>query len=354
MKIFFLVHFLLLSIISFANNCNDSTFVSEPFSFETKDGLRLEGILTVPANCTDSTKVAVLVSPPIPVEKDYSGMYSSLAERLGKSGIATLRFSNRSLTDTALVAHEETVTMYNQAADVHDAVSALKKDKRFVLHPIGLIGHSEGGSAAIIEASRNNEIAFLVTLSTCGMSGADFSYWQTTLFLSYPNPVADSVRNTFVRDTYERIQIVKEENNRVAMEERLRSHIRQGASTNRNKLSDAQVEKGVKEWMKPRVVSFIKYEPETYLSQITCPVLACHGMMDGTLEWKTNLDGIEKAFIRSGKRNYKIMAFEGTDHGYQYAKTMLPFFISVSRKPGSKNIYVEKNWDRIAEWIRKI
>lgn len=351
MKKFFTLIFLVLHILSFANNPKDTLFVTEPFAFKVKGGLKLEGTLTIPEKFTDSTKMAILVAPPLSLEKDYRGMFLSLAERLGKHGVATFRFNNRSFTDTTLVASDETVTMYDHADDLHNAINAIKKDKRFSNNPIGLIGHSEGGSTSIIEASRNKDINFLVTLSTCGIDGADFCYWQTTLFLSYPNMIPDKVRNHTVRDIYEIIQIVKKLNDNTEIETSLKSYIKESTSREGIKITDENIEKQVKQWTKPRKVSFMKYEPEVYLSKITCPVFAGHGMTDGMVEWKTNLDGIEKAFIKSGKSNYKIVAFQDTDHSFQHSQITIPFFVSQSHKKGYKPVFMEKNWDKIADWL---
>lgn len=349
-KIFILI-FLTAHILSFANNLKDTLFVTEPFAFKVKGGLVLEGTLTIPEKFTDSTKIAVLVAPPLSLEKDYRGMFLSLAERLGKRGVATFRFNNRSFTDTTLVASDETVTMYDHADDLHDAINAIKKDKRFLNNPIGLIGHSEGGSSSIIEASRNKDIDFLVTLSTCGIDGADFCYWQSTLYFSYPNMFPSNVRNHIVRDIYERIQIVRNLNDSTEIDTALRRQINESSVRAGGKYTDEQMKKNVREWTIPRVLAFVKYTPETYLSQITCPVFAGHGMTDGMVEWKTNLDGIEKAFIKSGKSNYKIVAFQDTDHSFQHSQITIPFFVSQSHKKGYKPVFVEKNWDKIVDWL---
>jgi hypothetical protein len=69
------------------------------------------------------------------------------------------------------------------------------------------------------------------------------------------------------------------------------------------------------------------------------------------VEWKTHLDGIEKAFMKSGKSNYKIITFKDTDHSYQHAPTTVPFFISMRNPNGNKPVFIEENWDQIAEWL---
>lgn len=345
------IFFLAFHLISWGQNLNDSLFVTESFTFETKGSLQLEGSLILPEKFTESTKIAILVAPPMAMDKDYGGMFLSLAERLGKHGIATFRFNNRAYTDTTLEAANEKITMHDHADDLHNAINAIKKDQRFAKNPIGLIGHSEGGCCSIIEASRNKDINFLVTLSTCGIDGADFCYCQNTLYFSYPNNFPAIARNNIVRDIYERSQIVKNLNNSDEIEAALRRQIDESAARSGIKYTEAQVAKFLKEWTIPRTVAFVKYNPETYLSQITCHVLATHGTTDGMVEWKTHLDGIEKAFMKSGKTNYKIITFKDTDHSYQYSPTTVPFFISMNNPNASKPVFIEKNWDQIANWL---
>ena len=352
MKFLYLsVFFLAFHIITWGNNPKETQFVTEPFSFEAKGHLKLEGTLIIPENFTEKTKVAILVAPPMAMDKDYGGMFVSLAERLGKHGIATFRFNNRAFTDTTLEAASEKITMYDHADDLHNAINAIKKDKRFANNPIGLIGHSEGGCCSIIETSRNKEIDFLITLSTCGIDGADFCYCQNTLYFSYPNNFPSIARNNIVRDIYERSQIVKKFNNITEIEAALRRQINESAARAGVEYTEAQVAKFLKEWTIPRTIAFVKYNPEIYLSKITCPVLATHGTTDGMVEWKTHLDGIEKAFMKIGKSNYKIMTFQDTDHSYQYAPTTVPFFISMRNPNANKPVFIEKNWDQIADWL---
>ena len=76
--------------------------------------------------------------------------------------------------------------MHDAADDLHDALAFLKSDERFASHPVGVIGHSEGGSVAIIEASRNTEVKQLLLLATMGMKGEQV-YYELLLSGKLPN-----------------------------------------------------------------------------------------------------------------------------------------------------------------------
>lgn len=327
----------------------DSLFVSKSFVFKTKDNLEFKGIMTLPNHFDANSRIAILVTPPQRSDCNYRGMFSSLAKVLSQQGIATFRFDNRNFSDTTLIPDDDVVTMFDQAEDVHAAFEALRSDKRFKKNPIGLIGHSEGGTVSAIESSRNNNISFLITLSSCGIKGADFCYWQTTLPLNFSDRIPAEERNRIMANTYKVIQFFDRTENNSDLERKFREYITMSFKESKAE----EVAMLVKYWLKPRQIAFLKHNPSDYFSKVSCPALIMHGMMDGVVEWKTNLDGIEKAFIRSDKMNYQIIALENINHAYEYTEVNLPYFTSVSRA-SNKIDYSEKIWSRIAKWITSL
>ncbi len=102
-----------------------------------------------------------------------------MSDSLNRKGYTTFRYDNRSYSDTlGGKPHEGRYTMHDAANDLHDALVFLKTDERFASHPVGVIGHSEGGSVAIIEASRNTEVKQLLLLATMGVKGEQVYYEQ--------------------------------------------------------------------------------------------------------------------------------------------------------------------------------
>ena len=102
--------------------------------------------------------------------------------------------------------------MHDAANDLHDALVFLKTDERFASHPVGVIGHSEGGSVAIIEASRNTEVKQLLLLATMGMKGEQVYYEQTMSQLTpYLNKLSYSEINLFRYFVYLQTHIIASE-----------------------------------------------------------------------------------------------------------------------------------------------
>lgn len=93
-------------------------------------------------------------------ERDY-WLYRHLADTLPAHGVAVLRYDRRPS------AHD--VPFVDQAADALAAVEVLREHTGDV--PIGLWGYSQGGWVApLAAATAPDRVAFVVTVSACGVS----------------------------------------------------------------------------------------------------------------------------------------------------------------------------------------
>lgn len=92
-------------------------------------------------------------------------LYEHLAGHLPAAGIGVLRYDRRPAKDG------DDVPLAVQAADAYAAVQALRRQIGDV--PIGLWGFSQGAWAATVAANtKHDDIAFLVLVSSCGVSPA--------------------------------------------------------------------------------------------------------------------------------------------------------------------------------------
>jgi hypothetical protein len=66
---------------------------------------------------------------------------------------------------------------------------------------------------------------------------------------------------------------------------------------------------------------FLNYEPQKFLENITCKVLALNGEKDIQILAKSNLAGIETALKKSKSRGYKVKEYEGLNHLFQKCNT---------------------------------
>lgn len=145
--------------------------VDSAFRFTSGD-LTLEGTLLVPADSGPFPAV-VIIAGSGPTDRDGNAgptlrtdMYRQLAEGLAARGIASLRYDKRGLPSTEGTFDLATTTIADFAADAHEAVRAL--DRRPEVGPIFLLGHSEGGTHAILAAGDGAPVRGLVLVATVG------------------------------------------------------------------------------------------------------------------------------------------------------------------------------------------
>lgn len=299
---------------------SDNTCAEEEFMFSCPDNVTLHGTLSVPSNYDVGKKVVILVSPPSPQDRNYSGFFKELADSLCRSGIAVLRFDNRSLIYKNTV-HEHDVDMFDQASDVHSAIDAIQNDSRFTTAKIGLLGHSEGGCSVAIEASRNKNLSFIIVLSTIGIKGDDLMYTQMT------NPIkslGDSLTDQYkfiLSESKKRIAIVSSNISTDSMNSLLKKHTVEMSVSHPESMGTDPIEKHFYRdslfWLNRQRVAYIQYNPTLYYSKIICPVLAICGDADEKVDYKSNLDGIKNIFNSVNKKNYTIKVIKNIDHGYR-------------------------------------
>ena len=338
--------FFFLGISILINAQPQTKYLVEDISISTRDNKKLSGTLSIPSSLEPISPIVIFVASPQPVDRNYHGIYSAIADSLARNGIASFRFDNRAYVDSiSTKTNPDKFTMFDSVEDLHDIYTWLRKDKRFTHSPIGLLGHSEGGASCAIESSQNNDIAFLIVLSTMGLPGSEITFYQSTLPLSYLSGSLDSdQRNSIVRQIFTTLNIISEYADNDAIEMHLRKYLDDYYTSSPDqkkefgKLTKERfIDTTLKGWMTPRKLCYIKYIPEQYYSKIKCPTLVICGMDDERIEWKTNLDGIERIFISNNKHNYKIVGIEGVNHAYEETKgEKIPGFVSVRKKDPSK------------------
>ena len=115
--------------------------------FPAKDGVKLCGTLTLPANETDS---CVILCHGISVSRNYEEVFPELALILVKKGFAVFRFDFRGHGDSGGDSTEFTIS--GQLIDIKAAVD---RARAFGYKKLGLAGASVGGGAAALFAAKH-------------------------------------------------------------------------------------------------------------------------------------------------------------------------------------------------------
>ena len=252
-----------------------------------KGKMKLQGVISQVAHAPQQSPILVLVTPPQASNRDYWGLFKALSDSLNRKGYTTFRYDNRSYSDTLLGGQpqEGRYTMHDAADDLHDALAFLKSDERFASHPVGVIGHSEGGSVAIIEASRNTEVKQLLLLATTGVKGEQVYYEQVmsrlTPFLKrHSYSEINLLRYLIYRNTRILASEPRDKQAIIDLEKEIAEIYQRNPSFLIHPWCTTQqefVKSSTKHIQKlnARLLAFIRYNPKKYLQSIRCPIFYC-------------------------------------------------------------------------------
>jgi pimeloyl-ACP methyl ester carboxylesterase len=135
-------------------------------------GVTLEGTLTLP-DAGRRWPAVVIIAGSGPTDRNGNSvagvatdMYAMLARGLADQGIASLRYDKRVLPSTRGAVEIAALTMAEFAADASAAARFLAA--REDVGPIAFVGHSEGGSLAMLAARDGAPVKGLVLVSAAG------------------------------------------------------------------------------------------------------------------------------------------------------------------------------------------
>ena len=314
-----------------------------------KGKMKLQGVVSQVAEAPQQSPILVLVTPPQASNRDYVGFFKALSDSLNRKGYTTFRYDNRSYSDTlGGKPHEGRYTMHDAANDLHDALAFLKSDERFASHPVGVIGHSEGGSVAIIEASRNTEVKQLLLLATMGVKGEHVYYEQImsrlTPFLKWHSY---SEINLLRYSIYRIARIfASEPRDEQAIKdlEKEMAEIYQRNASFFNSSSGAQTQQEfVKNQIEPfkndaRLLAAIRYNPKKYLQSIRCPIFIAYAKNDNLINYLEHQKGIECALLENQHFNFFSIAIDDANHSFEDQEVYLPLYVSVHRKDSTLDL----------------
>lgn len=275
-----------LSLLCCAITASAQGYTSVDVDFKGTDTLRYAGTLTLPKGAV-RPPVAIILSGTGPQDRDGTmaghKIFSQIADYLSTHGVAILRTDDRGVGGT----YEEATTE-DFATDALAAVSFLSKRKDIDTARIGLIGHSEGGAAAAIAASRSEKVKFIVSMAGLCMTGLQALITQNEQLVdSYPLPDYDKKRYNTVDELMFRVAYKYAQSD--SMETKLNEAYQKWAAMDSIYFSTLGVEfdhfrfpiysylrQATGKWYRFHV----RYNPAEYLAKLNIPVLALGGDKD--------------------------------------------------------------------------
>ena len=331
-----------------------------------KGKMRLQGVVSQVAEAPQQSPILVLVTPPQASNRDYKGFFKALSDSLNRKGYTTFRYDNRSYSDTLQgnQPNEGRYTMHDAADDLHDALAFLKSDERFVSHPVGVIGHSEGGSVAIIEASRNTEVKQLLLLATMGVKGEHVYYEQIMSRLTpFFKWLSYSESNILRYSIYRKARILASEPRDKQAIKDLEKEIAEIYQRNPSFFNSSYRVQTQQEFVKSqtelfkndaRLLAFIRYNPKKYLQSLRCPIFIAYAKNDNLINYLEHQKGIECALLENQHFNFFSIAIDDANHSFEDQEGYLPLYVSVHKK--EPKLYLGQAFttllDNMTKWLQ--
>ncbi|OFW27839.1 MAG: hypothetical protein A3H97_23585 [Acidobacteria bacterium RIFCSPLOWO2_02_FULL_65_29] len=147
------------------------------------NGFNLAGTISrPPAAGSRPLPAVILVAGSGPQDRDETvvgiPIFGQLASSLADAGFLVLRYDKRGVGQSG--GRVESATMADYAEDLRAAVKFLSDRKDVNRRSLAVVGHSEGGSVAMLVAGREKKVTALVLVATVGVTGADLNIAQVT------------------------------------------------------------------------------------------------------------------------------------------------------------------------------
>ncbi|WP_337558754.1 alpha/beta hydrolase [Prevotella sp.] len=261
------------------------------------------GTLTLPENYSKNTPVVLMVTGSGQQNRDEELFshkpFAVIADALARQGIASLRYDDRGWGDKSVNFADFTTDDFRQ-----DAAAALPLlRKRF--NKVGILGHSEGGTIAMMLAAEG-KADFIVSLAGMAISGKEtliMQNRQAMTAIGLPKEMVDSYCNSISK----------------ALDE-----IASGKKANEINIDDVPQAlkpitiKALQQADTPYIRHFLTVDVGKLLPKIKCPVLALNGTKDTQVDCDANTTRIEKGLANC---KHSIKKIDGVNHMFQHCNT---------------------------------
>lgn len=303
-------------------------YKEESVSF-TNAQYTFNGTLTLPENYSKNTPVVLMVTGSGQQNRDEELFshkpFAVIADALARQGIASLRYDDRGWGDKSVNFADFITDDFRQ--DAAAAIPLLRK--RF--NKVGILGHSEGGTIAMMLAAEG-KADFIVSLAGMAISGKETLIMQNRQAMSaigLPKETVDSYCNSISK----------------ALDE-----IASGKKANEININDVPQAlkpitiKALQQADTPYIRHFLTIDVGKLLPKIKCPVLALNGTKDTQVDCDANTTRIEKGLADC---KHSIKKIDGVNHLFQHCNTGIVTEYQQIEETISPEVLQE-----VAKWIK--
>ena len=278
-------------------------YTEEEVTFSNGDA-HLAGTLVLPEGYTRKTPVLIMVTGSGQENRDEEIFehrpFAVIADALARAGVATLRYDDRGVGgSTGEVA---TATSEDFKEDALAGIKLLRE--RF--DKVGVIGHSEGGTIALMLAAEG-QADFIVSLAGMAVSGLETLVKQSRVSIENAGYTGKDV-DTFCQAVHD-AGYVRVHGGKMPFPDELDlpDELKQAYQ---GVITRIQV---------PWMIKFLSLDMRPLLGGIQCPVLAINGTKDTQVDCESNLGALREGLPANPKN--KIQAIENANHLFQHCTT---------------------------------
>ncbi len=314
----------------------------------TQQKVSLDGTLTLPASDSAVPAVVLLsVAGPNDRNQGFAGHagFHVLADYLTRRGIAVARFDDRGVGGST--GNYFAASWNDLSSDANAIIKYLQQQPGIDPHKIGVAGMSQGGAVGALTAGINPDVAFLILLSSPGLSG------EQTLALQLEKTMEVSGISGATADQYRQLfsefmGIVKSDPEHPDTLPRLDDFL---SGPGRALIPPYQFmprdNDGLKKILtSPWYRSNVLFEPKAVYQQLRIPVLAVGGDKDLIAPPDQHLTGIEQLLEVSAAEDIYVARLPDLNHLLQEANTGLPIEYPVLENSMSNQVL-----ELISGWI---
>ena len=296
-----------------------------PFPYQSADvnfrnekaGISLAGTYTVPADMGPFPAVVLLTgSGPEDRNSTFFGHqpFAVLADYLTRHGIAVLRFDDRGVGQSGGTLRGTSSADYT--TDAQAALTWLRAQPGIRKTQVGLIGHSEGGTAAIGATGQPGGPDFLVLLASPAIPGDELIVQQSLaiarLQTSDPAQLA-----TIEKQQRAMTQLIQQ----TPSDTEARTKLLAFYHLDGNSAAAARFEPQLQMALSPEYRHLLADRPARTLPKVHCPVLALGGSKDVQVPATANLAATAAILKAAGNRDVTVRELPGLNHLFQTAST---------------------------------
>jgi uncharacterized protein len=253
-------------------------------------------------------------------EHSFHHPFMVVADQLTRHGVAVLRVDDRGVGGTTRSGPFFNFTTGDLEEDVLAGVQYLRGRKDIDKMKIGLIGHSEGGLIATMLAAERPEISYIVLLaSPAGGSLSEGIIRQDSVEARARG--ANDAETKIIMNWCKRFYsiVISDKDRNIAGNELQQLYVNRTAEEisafEKTGLGGGTL--AVDYAVTPHFKYLLSLNPDEFLKNVKCPVLALMGDKDLTGSSAENLKAIENALLKGKNKNFKTIEFKNLNHSFQ-------------------------------------